>query len=262
MAKPEQVLLIDPQGELRFRGPFTGAPVTSYINLANPSQNRVYFKIKTTAPKRYCVRPNNGVLKPKESAQIAVCLQPFEFDPAEKNKHKFMVQTVIAPEGDEHENLNDVWKDTNPGQVMDYKLKCIFENPVSSATMAKPAAAPTTAKPDSNTNGKNKAIGDTSKTSFKAFDETEEKLKKAAQEVCQLRVEESQLRQKYLQLEEELFKWRNAAMEKGVNVTSSARLTSPNAADRSSTLLNPMTSTSIIIAVMMVIVGYFLGKLI
>lgn len=27
-------------------------------------------------------------------------LQPFDFDPTEKNKHKFMVQTMIAPEGE------------------------------------------------------------------------------------------------------------------------------------------------------------------
>lgn len=29
-----------------------------------------------------------------------VCLQPFDFDPNEKNKHKFMVQSLIAPEGE------------------------------------------------------------------------------------------------------------------------------------------------------------------
>ena len=27
-------------------------------------------------------------------------LQPFEFDPHEKNKHKFMVQTIVAPAGE------------------------------------------------------------------------------------------------------------------------------------------------------------------
>ena len=26
-------------------------------------------------------------------------LQPFDFDPSEKNKHKFMVQTMVAPDG-------------------------------------------------------------------------------------------------------------------------------------------------------------------
>ena len=34
-------------------------------------------------------------------------LQPFEFDPNEKNKHKFMVQTMVAPDGatESHEAL-------------------------------------------------------------------------------------------------------------------------------------------------------------
>ena len=33
-------------------------------------------------------------------------LQPFEYDPKEKSKHKFMVQTMFAPEGDaDHETL-------------------------------------------------------------------------------------------------------------------------------------------------------------
>lgn len=31
---------------------------------------------------------------------IVVCLQPFEFDPNEKHRHKFMVQSVVAPDGE------------------------------------------------------------------------------------------------------------------------------------------------------------------
>lgn len=56
--------------------------------------------MKTTAPKKYCVRPNSGILKPKQKATVAVMLQPFDYNPNEKNKHKFMVQTMIVPEGD------------------------------------------------------------------------------------------------------------------------------------------------------------------
>ena len=29
-----------------------------------------------------------------------VSLQPFDYDPQEKNRHKFMVQAMYAPEGD------------------------------------------------------------------------------------------------------------------------------------------------------------------
>ena len=31
---------------------------------------------------------------------FAVSLQPFEYDPLEKNRHKFMVQAMYAPEGE------------------------------------------------------------------------------------------------------------------------------------------------------------------
>lgn len=39
--------------------------------LKNPSDKKVAFKIKTTAPKRYCVRPNCGELNPKDKAEIS-----------------------------------------------------------------------------------------------------------------------------------------------------------------------------------------------
>ena len=41
--------------------------------------SQVCFKIKTTAPKRYCVKPNSGVVDPNNEVQIAVSLQPFEW---------------------------------------------------------------------------------------------------------------------------------------------------------------------------------------
>lgn len=51
-------------------GPFTTA-VSSYMTLKNPSDRKVCFKIKTTAPKRYCVKPNSGVVDPNTEVQIA-----------------------------------------------------------------------------------------------------------------------------------------------------------------------------------------------
>lgn len=62
--------------------------------------HRVCFKIKTTAPRRYCVRPNSGTIEPKSTVEIAVTLQPFSYDINEKNKHKFMVQSISCPDGD------------------------------------------------------------------------------------------------------------------------------------------------------------------
>ena len=51
-------------------GPFHQA-VSSTMTLTNPSERKVCFKIKTTAPKRYCVKPNSGVIDPREEVKIA-----------------------------------------------------------------------------------------------------------------------------------------------------------------------------------------------
>ncbi|XP_055955727.1 vesicle-associated membrane protein/synaptobrevin-binding protein isoform X5 [Patella vulgata] len=135
MAKNEQVLQLEPSTELRFRGPFTDV-ISADLKLTNPSDKRVCFKVKTTAPKRYCVRPNSGVLEPKAHITVAVMLQPFEYDATEKsNKHKFMVQTLFAPDGPI--NQEQLWKEVLPENLMDSKLKCVFEMPESDHIEAK-----------------------------------------------------------------------------------------------------------------------------
>lgn len=48
---------------LNFAGPFTDV-VTTNLKLRNPSDRKVCFKVKTTAPRRYCVRPNSGIIDP------------------------------------------------------------------------------------------------------------------------------------------------------------------------------------------------------
>lgn len=122
----KQLLIIEPAHELKFVGPFCTA-VSSFMRLTNPTDHVILFKIKTTAPKKYCVRPNCGVLEPKDTIEITIVLQPFIFEAAEKNKHKFMVQSMIMPEGDVQ--IDAVWKDCNPANLMDSKLRCVFELP-------------------------------------------------------------------------------------------------------------------------------------
>lgn len=127
MSKTEQVLKIEPSQVLRFEGPFTDV-VTSELKLSNPSEKRVCFKVKTTAPKQYCVRPNSGLIEPGNSVRVAVMLQPFDYDPQEKNKHKFMVQTMFAPDGP-IESVERLWKESGADSLMDSKLRCVFEMP-------------------------------------------------------------------------------------------------------------------------------------
>ena len=121
--------------------------LTCQLKLTNPGDRRICYKVKTTAPKRYCVRPNNGIVDARSTATILVMLQPFDADSAqsaERSKHKFMVQTCFAPDGDV--DLDSIvsclllflttvshpqplqWKNANPEAITDSKLRCVFDH--------------------------------------------------------------------------------------------------------------------------------------
>lgn len=44
-------------------GPFKDVVATK-LTLTNPTAETVAFKVKTTAPRHYCVKPNCGVVNP------------------------------------------------------------------------------------------------------------------------------------------------------------------------------------------------------
>lgn len=123
-SKQPQVLEIDPLVEIKFTGPFNEV-VTSQLRLRNPSDKRVCFKVKTTAPRRYCVRPNSGFLEPSGNTTVLVMLQPRDADTVDKGKHKFMVQAMFAPAT--ATDVDALWASAAPGDLMDTKLRCSFE---------------------------------------------------------------------------------------------------------------------------------------
>jgi hypothetical protein len=132
MSRSAQILQIDPPNELTFKGPFSAEVVTSQLTLTNPSAQSVCFKVKTTAPKRYCVRPNSGVIPSKQSVNVAVMLQPFDSTTAsleQSSRHKFMVQSCVSP--DDSLPLDSIWKSVPAEQFMDSKLRVVFQEGVA-----------------------------------------------------------------------------------------------------------------------------------
>lgn len=45
--------------------------VTTDLKLTNPTTDDIGYKVKTTAPTRYAVRPNSGVLRSGESTIVS-----------------------------------------------------------------------------------------------------------------------------------------------------------------------------------------------
>lgn len=58
----------------------------------------VRFRLVYLTGRPYCIVNS-------QYCNLSVSLQPFEYDPNEKNKHKFMVQSMFAPDGDVNAEL-------------------------------------------------------------------------------------------------------------------------------------------------------------
>lgn len=90
-------LQIDPT-ELTFRFELRKIiPVT--LSLHNPTGDRIAFKVKTTNPKKYCVRPSSGFVDPQTTKDVQVIMQAQREYPANMAdcKDKFLVQWVNLP---------------------------------------------------------------------------------------------------------------------------------------------------------------------
>ena len=81
--------------ELKFRFELRkNIPVT--ISLQNPTGDKVAFKVKTTSPKKYCVRPSSGYVDAGGHRDVQVIMQAQkEYPPSLADcKDKFLVQSV------------------------------------------------------------------------------------------------------------------------------------------------------------------------
>lgn len=245
MARPEQVLVLEPQHELKFRGPFTDV-VTAYLKLTNPTERNVCFKVKTTAPRRYCVRPNSGVIDAGTSINVSVMLQPFDYDPNEKSKHKFMVQSMLAPY--DMTDIEGVWKEAKPEELMDSKLRCAFEMPLENDKTHESESTKIVSSSASSVKTEHPALPKSSST---LLDDAE--VKKIMEECKQLQMEVQRLREENKQIRED-------------DGLRKRKMTAVGAAYSSSATTAAMTEEGIAtrilaLCVLFFVIGVIIGKL-
>ena len=68
---------IDPEQELRFQLPKpneTQNQLKSYLQISNVSNGNLAYKVKTTAPRYYVVKPNQGILERGQKIVIDISL--------------------------------------------------------------------------------------------------------------------------------------------------------------------------------------------
>ncbi|KAH9166060.1 VAMP-associated protein [Lactarius sanguifluus] len=87
---------LQPSNSLGFNRPLT-QNVKRSLSITNPNADPISFKIKTTAPKLYCVRPNSGKVEPGQTVEVQVMLQAMKEEPPLNAKCKD--NTCSAPSG-------------------------------------------------------------------------------------------------------------------------------------------------------------------
>ncbi|XP_019422935.1 PREDICTED: vesicle-associated protein 2-1-like isoform X2 [Lupinus angustifolius] len=126
-----QLISISPD-ELRFQFELDKQTFCD-LKVANNTESYVAFKVKTTSPKKYFVRPNTGVIQPWDSCIIRVTLQAQHEYPADMQcKDKFLLQsTIINSNTDVDELPPDTFSKESGNTIEDLKLRVVYISPNS-----------------------------------------------------------------------------------------------------------------------------------
>ncbi|KAK9749231.1 hypothetical protein RND81_02G111400 [Saponaria officinalis] len=101
------------------------------MQVSNNTDNFVAFKVKTTNPKKYCVRPNTGIVLPHSTHDLLVTMQEQKEGPTDMQcKDRFLLQSVItSPESTIKDITSDMFKKESGNIVDEYKLKVTYVSP-------------------------------------------------------------------------------------------------------------------------------------
>lgn len=99
------------------------------VEITNVSKKPITYKVKTTAPDKFRVRPSSGTLSPSNSATINVIIQKGQALPI--NKDKFLVMCMSLPDGESltNEEITNLWKEVSAtSDVEQHRLKCAIHS--------------------------------------------------------------------------------------------------------------------------------------
>ena len=121
---------INPSEELEFVAPVGKKYSKTILTVTNNGDKHTAFKVKTTSPKRYCVRPSCGIIQPKQTVNIEMSLLAKEMEGMAQGvtSDKFLIQTMPCnPSFDPKAQKEEFRKQEN--SVRDDKLRVRLTDP-------------------------------------------------------------------------------------------------------------------------------------
>ncbi|KAF7810089.1 Vesicle-associated protein 1-2 [Senna tora] len=124
-----ELLSVEPH-ELKF--PFElKKQISCSLQLSNKTDSYVAFKVKTTNPKKYCVRPNTGIVLPRSTCDVIVTMQAQKEAPPDMQcKDKFLLQSVKANDNANPKDITAEMFNKEAGNaVEEFKLRVVYVSP-------------------------------------------------------------------------------------------------------------------------------------
>ncbi|XP_028754127.1 vesicle-associated protein 1-2-like isoform X1 [Neltuma alba] len=124
-----ELLNIHPQ-DLQF--PFElRKQISCSLQLSNKTDDYVAFKVKTTNPRKYCVRPNTGIVLPRSTCDVIVTMQAQKEAPPDMQcKDKFLLQSVVASAGATTKDITpDMFNKESGHHIEEFKLRVLYVAP-------------------------------------------------------------------------------------------------------------------------------------
>ncbi|EOX96279.1 Plant VAMP (vesicle-associated membrane protein) family protein isoform 1 [Theobroma cacao] len=177
---------------------------TCSMQLTNKTEKYVAFKVKTTNPKKYCVRPNTGVVLPGSTCNVTVTMQAQKEAPPDMQcRDKFLLQSVVAPDGTTNKDVtSEMFNKENGRVVEEFKLRVIYipANPPSPVPEGSEEGTPPRASMQENGNQNVSSYEDVSRS----LEETKEKSSEAWSLISKLTDEKASALQQNKRLLQEL----------------------------------------------------------
>ncbi|XP_032528403.2 motile sperm domain-containing protein 2-like [Danaus plexippus] len=105
--------------------------ICAQLTITNMDDSVISFKIRTTAPEKYVVKPSSGILTSKASQTIQIQVNSgFQINSVEKDR--FLVVSMQIPSADiSAKEISEIWK-TIGCKADEYRLKCSTVNMLKS----------------------------------------------------------------------------------------------------------------------------------
>ncbi|ONK59014.1 uncharacterized protein A4U43_C08F2080 [Asparagus officinalis] len=198
-----ELLEIDPL-ELKF--PFElKKQISCSIQLSNKTDDHIAFKVKTTSPKKYCVRPNTGIVLPRSTCDVIVTMQAQrEAPPDMQCKDKFLVQSVITKEGVAPKDITPEMFTKESGNTVDeVKLRVTYVPPPQPPSPV-PEGSDEGSSPRASVSDNGTIASQEFGTTSRAFAESNEKASEATALISKLTEEKNAAIQQNNKLRQEL----------------------------------------------------------